>query len=335
VYIQIVPRRWTPALAIAAAVSLATARPVAAAPSIMLYRGDPTTGSGLQLASWGSGEALDTTAEAYSGSSSIKLTTESYYAGGRLLFQPPIDITQQFTDRYTFLEMAVKFLPGRLRNNSQNGPSGPGYGGPGGTPGYGGPGGGPGYNGPGATDASDPAAALLIQPDTQRLRILLQFDGGTAVAEDYPLIRQVTSEPGWVQVAVPFAAFKGAPRMASYRLQEMRIFGDAPDTFFIGQINTVTDNDPISVEPLDEQTVSVNDRVDFAAQAEGGLSGLKYSWDFDKSDGIQEDAVGPRVNHYYTKASPEGHPYTVTLTVSDIAGVKKPVSVETTVEVID
>src|SRR5207249_1043388 len=155
-------------------------------------------------------------------------------------------------------------------------------GGPGG-PGGGGIPGGPGI--PGAVDTGDPSAALLITPDTQRLRVQLNFDGGIAVAEDHPLIRFPTGEPGWVRVAIPFTQFKGVPRLASYRLQEMRIFGDATDTFFIGEIRTVTDNDPISVEPLEEQVVSVNDRVDFVATAEAGISGLKYSWDFDKSDG--------------------------------------------------
>ena len=139
--------------------------------------------------------------------------------------------------------------------------------------------------------------------------VVLQFEGGVAIAEDHPLIRFPTSEKGWVRVVIPFTQFKGAPRMASYRLQEIRVFGDAPDTFFIGQITTVTDNDPISVEPLEEQVVSLNDRVEFVGSAEGGISGLKYSWDFDKSDGIQEDAVGARVSHVYTKASPENKPY--------------------------
>jgi hypothetical protein len=316
---------------------MAAARPAAAAPSITLYRGDPSVASGVQLAGWGSGQAIDTTGEAYSGSNSIKLVTEGYYAGGRLIFREPLDITPQFTDPYTFLEMAIKFLPGRIRTNTGNTPGGSG---PGGPPGYGGPGGGPpGYAGPGGpggvADSSDPSSALLITPDTQRLRVALHFEGGTAVAEDYPLIRFPTSEPGWVRVALPFAVFKGAPQMGSYRLRELHVFGDAPDTFFIGQITTVTDNDPISVEPLEEQVVSVNDRVEFVANAEGGLSGLKYSWDFDRSDGIQEDAVGPRVSHVFTKPSREGKPYTVTLTVSDLAGRKRSVSVETTVEVID
>ena len=97
----------------------------------------------------------------------------------------------------------------------------------------------------------------------------------------------------------------------------------------------VTDSDPISVEPLEEQVVAVNDRVELVASAEGGIAGLKYSWDFDKSDGIQEDALGTRVYHSYRRASPENKPYVVTLTVSDISGAKRPVMVESTVEVID
>jgi hypothetical protein len=336
-------------LGAAAAVLALSGQPAAAVPSITLYRGEPAAASGLQLAGWGSGGAIDTSVEAFSGSNAIKLTTEGYYSGGRLIFQNPVDITQQFTDPLTFLELAIKFLPGQIRTGPGGTIGGSDYtapsSGPGGPPGFGGPRGPGGPGGPpGSTaggigvpggDVNDPASALLITPDTQRLRVLLQFDGGTAVAEDHPLIRFPTSEPGWVRVAIPFTQFKGAPRMASYHLQEMRIFGDAPDTFFIGQITTVTDNDPISVEPLEEQVVSVNDRVEFVASAEGGISGLKYSWDFDKSDGIQEDAIGARVSHVFGRASPENKPYIVTLTVSDISGAKRPVSVETTVEVID
>src|SRR5207253_1971190 len=132
--------------------------------------------------------------------------------GGRLVFQNPIDLTPQFADPFTFLEMAIKFLPGQIRtgpNGTTGGSdySGPrGYGGPGGPGGPGGSGlfpGAPGVPG-GVGDASDPAAALLITPDTQRLRVLMQFEGGTAVAEDHPLIRFPTSEPGWVRVAIPF-----------------------------------------------------------------------------------------------------------------------------------
>lgn len=340
-------RGGSPALAALAALLLGSTGSVVAAPSVALYRGEPSGAAGLQLAAWGSGEAVDTSGEAYSGSHSIKLTTDGYYAGGRIVFREPVDLTAQFTDPLTFLEMTIKFLPGRLRTGpggtfgsssdytSPGGPAGyPGYGGPGGAPG-GPPAGYPGGLGGLSDPTLDPAAALLITPDTQRLRVVLVFDGGVAVAEDHPLIRFPTSEPSWVRVAIPFTQFKGAPKMTSYRLREMRIFGDATDTFFIGQISTITDDEPISVEPLEEQVVAVNDRVEFVGSAEGGIAGLKYSWDFDKSDGIQEDAIGARVFHTFRRATPENRPYTITLTVSDISGAKRPVSVEATVEVID
>ena len=77
-------------------------------------------------------------------------------------------------------------------------------------------------------------------------------------------------------------------------LREIRIFGDSPDTFYIGEIRTMSDNDPISIDPLDEQVVAVNDVVEFIGTAEGGMSALKFSWDFNAADGIQEDAVGRR-----------------------------------------
>jgi hypothetical protein len=339
--------RWKGVSLALAAVVLGGTVSVVAAPSVALYRGEPSAAGGLQLGAWGSGEAVDTSGEAYSGSHSIKLTTDGYYAGGRIVFREPVDLTPQFTDPQTFLEMTVKFLPGQIRNRTGaasdytgGGPAGyTGYGAPGGAPGgppAGYPGAAGGAPGLGGLDPSlDPSAALLITPDTQRLRVVLVFDGGVAVAEDHPLIRFPTSEPSWVRVAIPFTQFKGAPRMARYRLREMRVFGDATDTFFIGQISTITDNEPISVEPLEEQVVSVNDRIEFVGVAEGGIAGLKYSWDFDKSDGIQEDAIGARVFHTYRRATPENRPYTVTLTVSDISGAKSPSSVEATVEVID
>ena len=71
---------------------------VAAAPSVTLYRGEPTIGTNIQLAGWGNGTATDTSAEAFSGSHSIKLNTDGYYAGGRLIFHEPVDIKSALPD---------------------------------------------------------------------------------------------------------------------------------------------------------------------------------------------------------------------------------------------
>ena len=79
---------------------------------------------------------------------------------------------------------------------------------------------------------------------------------------------------------------------------------------------------------------AVNDTIVFQAVAAGGLSTLKYTWDFDASDGDdQEDASGPIVSHVYRQKANMTEPvtYKVTLTVTDAAGVKS--SVKRTCEI--
>jgi hypothetical protein len=321
----------------------------AAAPAVVIYRGDKVSASGIRLAGWGSGVAVDSQAEAFSGARSLKVSVDGFYSGARLLFDQPIDLTGQVNDPTGYLEMIIQFLPGRIKSLAgsydsasdsgaygayggygSSGPrgSGPAGYGPGGPPGQA-PGGYPGGLG------GDLGTGQAIQPDTRQMRVVLVFDGGQAVSGNHPLFTFPTPDPKWVRVAIPFAAFKIQKRLPSYRLKELRLFGDSPDTFYVGEIRTLSDNDPISIDPLDEQVVAVLDKVDFVAHAEAGVATLRYSWDFDASDGIQEDAVGPRVSHIYRKPSPEGKPFVVTLTVTDLAGVKEPTRLTTTVEVIE
>jgi len=64
-----------------------------------------------------------------------------------------------------------------------------------------------------------------------------------------------------------------------------------------------------------DQSVNVNDTVHFDGSGSSDPDGdaLTYSWDFDRSNGIQRDATGANVSHVYTVAGV----YRVTLTVSD------------------
>jgi hypothetical protein len=314
----------------------------AAAPAVVIYRGDPVAASGIRLAGWGSGVAIDSQAEAFSGARSLKVSVDGFYSGARLIFDQPIDLTSQVNDPTGYLEMIVQFLPGRIKSLAGtydstsdvggyggSGSSLPGPSGSGGPPGLGGPGGYPGGLG------GDLGTGQAVQPDTRQLRVVLVFDGGQAVSGNQPVVTFPTPDPKWVRVAIPFAAFKIQKRLPSYRLKELRLFGDSPDTFYVGEIRTLSDNDPISIDPLDEQVVAVGDKVEFVAHAEAGVATLRYSWDFDASDGIQEEAVGPRVSHIYRKPSPEGKPFVVTLTVTDLSAVKEPARLTTTIEVIE
>lgn len=176
-------------------------------------------------------------------------------------------------------------------------------------------------------------------PDTHKMKLLLVCQEGSFAATDFPVVLNPARDEGWYTVAIPFVAFRGLDRASTARLKELRVFGDYKDTFWIGEIRTTTDDEPINVDSLDDLEVAVGEPVELSAQASGGISPLHYSWDFDISDGIQEDATGQTVVHVFRKKSPEVpgnalevQPYVVTLTVRDLSGAKK--SVRRTANVI-
>ncbi|MFN3648989.1 MAG: hypothetical protein ACK47B_05355 [Armatimonadota bacterium] len=357
---------WGAVLAGAAGLVVCSAPGSAQGPlGLDFYSGAPVQSSGLRLAAWGSGSAAeDRTYRTAGGEASIKVDTNGYYAGARLIYNQPRDITAAKNDPHNYLGMTVRFQPGRPKPQRGGGtyggyPGGPGggSGGSSGGPGYpgggsGGSSGGPGYpggpggypGGPGGYPGGPGGfgdSSGSITPDTRKMKIILVCDEGSFVATNYPVQPLVPSgEDGWYSVAVPFVAFKGLPEAKTANLREIRVFGDNKDTFWIGDIKTIVDDEPITVDPLENLEVSVNEPVEFYATANGGLSPLKYQWDFNKADGIQEEDTGPVVVHTFRKPSepvPGGsqydlQPYVVTLTVQDVAGAKK--KIVQTVDVI-
>ncbi len=403
------------------------------APAIDIFSGERVTTVGLRLGGWGSGRAVEDSTHKYAGDVSIRIETNGYYSGGRIILPQPKDITAQKNDGFGMIEFAARFVPGTLKQKRESqrgsqggagglgglgggpggvggigglggvggvggiggsgtrgtgGNSGPGgisgnFGGPGlgpggasgfgagtgalGTSGNGnagggafGPGGGGfGQGGFGAGSGFGPGGGSLdggagggfgggfggqsqtLAPDTRKLKVVLQCAEGSFTASDFPLILNPAREDGWYSVAIPFVAFKGLSKARTATLQEVRIFSDTKDTFWVGELRTTSDEEPINVEPLDEDLeVSMGEAVDFTAIASSGLSPLHFSWDFDFSDGLQEDAVGPNAIWVFRKASREVQnnpgelqPYVVTLTVKDLGGAKRPVQRRTNVRV--
>ncbi|MCC6483749.1 MAG: PKD domain-containing protein [Armatimonadetes bacterium] len=160
--------------------------------------------------------------------------------------------------------------------------------------------------------------------------MIMYSEDGRALEHTEPIVLKPNDEEGWIGVAFPLAAFGLTADSGGFKLSKLALSCDYPDTFWVGQIHIITDSSPIFVESLGgSESVAPYDALVFKANAEAGHTALLYSWDFNAKDGIQEDATGPYASVSYSTPGE----YTITLTVSDPDGLKKPASVKTTVEV--
>jgi hypothetical protein len=281
--------------------------------SIGIFRGD-VNGGNITLSGWGSGMAEQSKDVAPAiGSEEIKITTHGMYQGGRLDFNRPVDLSQAFQSNQTYMRFQVRFSGADAVNTGAYNP----------------------FNLQTGRQAVSPF---------KQMRFLLTMADGT----QYELVRPVEVPPSddpdrWVQIAFPLAAItkqlkgKPAPSGDGAKLKQLAIFGDKYQQFYVGEISVIVDQTDITVFPLDDQVFFAQQPTTFAGNAEGGASTLRYTWDFDSSDGIQEDAVGRVVSYTFPKSGNEKgqKTYKITLTVSDVDGIKKPASTTLEADVTD
>jgi hypothetical protein len=312
---------------------------------------------GITLRSWGSGTIAETDEAAFEGAHSVRISSHDFFQGGIFRYSNPIDLSRSFPDKsqglqITFKQVEAGAVMGGGGMGSGKGPGGPGGrggggfpGGPGGGgfpggggapggggfpgagggfPGAGGRGGGGLQGGPGGPGAGgfgrggSPAAAAKL--DTFRL-IVATSDGKRS--EVYvPVDTNSSSEHGWTRISVPLQAITGFDRTNKV-VSSISLAPNDTATFYIGDLRVISDTTPIRGEAHPSTiNVGLGQEVELWADGQGGSSILKYSWDFDKSDGIQEDAVGQAIIHRFNKP---GH-YTITLTITDYYGQKAPYS---------
>ncbi|MBC8104581.1 MAG: PKD domain-containing protein [Cytophagales bacterium] len=275
--------------------------------SIGIFQGDLAENANVKLGSWGSGRAEQSKENIFVGDSSIRLTTQGFYQGGRLDFTNPVDLGSAFGNPNAYVRLRVRFSGASGAQNSFD---------------------------PGSGETARRAASPF-----ERMRFLLTMADGTT----YELIRPVSIAPtddpdAYVPITFPVSALvkKGAdgkpgpvPSGDGAKVKQMAVFGDRYAVFNLGEIGVITDETEFSVQPLDLPPVFVNDTISFIGSAEGGATTLRYTWDFDASDGIQADSEGRVITHVFKKAGK----FTVTLTVTDVDGIKKPVTTTSEVEV--
>lgn len=275
----------------------ALAQGLFAEPEVVIYGEGAVGRSNITLGSWGGGVCRESARNVFSGGKSIEVTPRGLYQGGRLDFAIPMDLTKWFSDPDAYLQLVTRFKGEQTTQEAWA---------------------------IGLTGQPAPAATgtSTAGKPVKRVQVILCFDGGQATECQVELNAFKVSEDGWMNVSFPFAALKGKLNPPTYNLKRLAITGDGSETFYVGEIHVMRDNTPLQADAGEEKEVGRNYNVVFHASAQTGVSAVKYSWDFDDQNGIQEEAVGDVVYHKYLKAGD----FIATLTVSDIFGLKKPVT---------
>lgn len=305
----------------------------------VIFRGDPPQVSGITTSSWGSGTVTEDKQAVYAGGQSFKITTQGLYQGGSFSFAKPFDLAPYVTNKNAYLELAILPPPregtgtGRMggRGGFPGGPGGPGGfpGGPGGFPG--GPGGFPGGPGGGLGGGRGAGGAAGGRNNTNRrqlkmqtprtlanLRVVLLTNTDKQLEFLMPLASG-RDDNNWRLLHIPVSGIPGLEANDT-QIKAMRVFGDVPSTFYLGQVRVLIDATPITIDPISEKVVPRRESYRYTVTAHAGATPLKYSWDFDEADGIQEEGTGRTVVHAYPKAGD----YIASVTVSDLYGLKKP-----------
>jgi hypothetical protein len=165
------------------------------------------------------------------------------------------------------------------------------------------------------------------------MRVVIATTDGMKSEAYIPAATTVGVDRGWKQAGIPLQAIRGFDK-SNKVIKNISFSGDVSTAFYLGDIRVINDRTPIRAETTFRTALcSVNDVLTFSASGYGGSSILKYSWDFDNADGIQNDAEGATVKYKFRTASndlknpstmrPNGE-FTITLTVTDSFGLKDP-----------
>lgn len=281
-----------------------------------VYAGQPLATEQITLQAWGSGSGEESTERSAAGQHSIKVTTSGYFQGVVLNLGRKPDLKPYASNRENLLVFSV--FPVEV----QAGAGGASGGGSGVRPGGMGGGGGATGAGVGAAGAGGGGSASSTRPTKQmeNLRVLIWTTDGKATEVFLPLTSAGKAAGRWVRVGIPVAAI---PRLDQTNMvvDRIAVSGDARTIFYLGEIRVVTDSTPIQgFLDRKEMNLARGDEVLLTASAEAGYSVLEYAWDFDASNGVQDDATGPAVYHRFRIPGE----YVVTCTIRDKYGLKSP-----------
>ena len=153
-------------------------------------------------------------------------------------------------------------------------------------------------------------------PMVTKLRALLVTDKGQIDSGAIEILRAEDALEDWYTMLIPLAQFAGEGKDPEAKLEDIAIFGDVEEKFWIATVKIVSETDPLIADAGEQRIVKVDEDVEFVAQEQKGSARVQYLWDFDDWDGIAEDSIGSKVKWTFTEAGF----YVVTLTVKDRTG---------------
>lgn len=320
-----------------------------------IYSGEKASTKGITITSWGGGTVKETSDVFLQGGYSIRVGTVGPLQGVRLAYATPVDLTGLVTNPNAVLSIHMKLV-----NSKTTGTTGAGrttgkrtmgaagmmaglmmpVGGAGGAtmPAMGGAGGTtmPGMLGMGG--ATGTAAKPKVM---QQLRVVMINDKGGS--SDFVVsLRDAYDEEGWLVLGVPIKNLTGFAK--SPQLKELRLAGDTQDNFYLGSVVGATDGNALRADTIrvnedlqvllddeqsDMESLIARKSVWLTANIAASVIPVKVTWDIDSKDGMQTDAEGI----YAQVKFPEAGKYTITLTLTDVAGVKKPFTLSRVIEV--
>lgn len=294
---------------------------------------------GISFTSWGSGTIAETDETAFEGTTSIRVSSRNYFQGGIFTFATPVDLKSAYESKDNLLSFTLRLpeaTPQAGGGGGNLGGGSPGKGLGGGNKGGGGGddlgGAGTSGRGGGGSVAGGGGAktTLSSSKSLESLRVVVTTTDGLKSETFLDLRAKLADQRGWVKSGIPLQAIAGLGRTNKI-VQSVALAGDATATFYLGEAVITSDTTPLSAEIEGEayMNLALGDERTLTAGGYGGSSPLKFEWDFDDKDGIQVDATGQSIKRKFRK---DGK-YKITLTVSDVYGLKKPATATIEVEV--
>jgi hypothetical protein len=262
----------------------------------------------INLKPWGSGTIAEADELAFSGTTSIRVSSRNFFQGGSIIFGAPVNLAAPTADKSNMF--LVTLQPSKATTTFGSGNAGPGLGGSGeGTAGSG-------------SSAGSTQRSVSLDATLKQVRCVITTTDGKKSEVYIDLTSALPNARGWMSVGVPLVSIPGFEK-SNKIVKEIAFSGDTIGTFYVGELRVLNDTSPLYVEPtIREANLALGDEISIAAIGSGGATQLTYSWDFDAKDGVDTDATGMHVKRRFNKAGV----YTITLTVKDKFGLKQPYS---------